>query len=121
MRYFDLSEFDCPGSGENRMEPDFLELLDELRHRCGFAFVVTSGYRSPEHNAAIGGSPRSQHLLGRAADIAADAHTGRIIVQEAFKLGGFNGIGINLKGSRRFIHLDNRLLTPEQKPVMWSY
>lgn len=33
---------------------------------------VSSGYRSPELNAAIGGSKRSQHIQGRALDLDAD-------------------------------------------------
>ena len=30
---------------------------------------INSGYRSPEHNKAIGGAKNSQHVLGKAADI----------------------------------------------------
>ena len=26
-----------------------MEMVDELRDRCGFPFVITSGYRSPQH------------------------------------------------------------------------
>jgi len=33
---------------------------------------VSSGYRSPELNRAIGGSKRSQHVEGRALDLDAD-------------------------------------------------
>lgn len=30
---------------------------------------ILSGYRSPQHNAIVGGAQRSQHVEGRAADI----------------------------------------------------
>jgi uncharacterized protein YcbK (DUF882 family) len=50
MKYFKLSDFDCQETGENEMNEDFLIKLDDLRHECGFPFIVTSGYRSPQHS-----------------------------------------------------------------------
>jgi len=49
-KYFKLSDFDCQETGENRMEEEFIERLDKLREACGFPFIITSGYRSPEHS-----------------------------------------------------------------------
>ena len=43
--------------------------LQFLRDYTGRAITVNSGYRSPGHNAKIGGVKNSQHLLGKAADI----------------------------------------------------
>lgn len=43
-------------------------VLEPWRERVG-PLVVTSGYRSPEVNAAVGGSSRSQHVRGEAADV----------------------------------------------------
>lgn len=45
-------------------------VLEPLRRRFG-VIRITSGYRSPALNAAVGGARRSQHLLGQAADIHA--------------------------------------------------
>ena len=42
--------------------------LQPLRERLGFPIHVTSGYRSPELNRRVGGSPTSQHCVGQAAD-----------------------------------------------------
>ena len=36
----------------------------------GIPLNVTSGYRSPEHNAAVGGARGSQHLHGNAIDVS---------------------------------------------------
>ena len=44
-------------------------ILDPLRDAFGHPILVNSGYRCDALNAAVGGSPRSQHRLGQAADI----------------------------------------------------
>ena len=45
------------------------QALDPLREALGCPVIVTSGYRCPDLNTAVGGSPTSYHLLGLAADI----------------------------------------------------
>ena len=45
------------------------QALDPLREAIGSPVIVSSGYRCPELNNAVGGSPTSYHLLGLAADI----------------------------------------------------
>ena len=59
----------------NQQETDNLRrtavLLEQVRRECGKPIIVTSGYRSPNINSAIGGSKNSQHMLGCAADIRA--------------------------------------------------
>lgn len=44
-------------------------ILDPLRERIGQAITISSGYRSPALNQAVGGAKNSQHLTGEAADI----------------------------------------------------
>ena len=56
---------------EYNMDVDFLAKLDEAREYAGIPFVINSAYRSPEHNARIGGKPNSSHLRGLAVDIKA--------------------------------------------------
>ena len=71
MKYFRIKEFDSDikGSGKN-MDINFLRFIDELRKRCEFPFIVTSGYRTPEHNKRVGGIENSAHTKGLACDIA---------------------------------------------------
>jgi uncharacterized protein YcbK (DUF882 family) len=45
------------------------EQLEALRDYLGKPIQVTSGYRSKEHNAKIGGAKNSTHVNGMAADI----------------------------------------------------
>lgn len=61
-------------------------VLDPAREKWGKPILVTSGYRCPELNKAVGGVPTSQHLKGEAADIVAgsrreNAELGRLIVK----------------------------------------
>lgn len=49
------------------------EVLQPIRNRYNRAITVTSGYRCPKLNTAIGGVKTSQHLTGCAADIKCTA------------------------------------------------
>ena len=44
-------------------------VLDPLREKYGHPIMVSSGYRCPLLNKAVGGSVDSQHTAGEAADI----------------------------------------------------
>lgn len=45
------------------------KVLQPLRDAVGHPIQITSGYRSPKVNKAVGGSKTSEHLTGQAADI----------------------------------------------------
>jgi len=44
--------------------------LQTIRASIGVSLNINSAYRSPEHNKRVGGSPNSQHLIGKAADLS---------------------------------------------------
>ena len=46
-----------------------MEVLQPLRDFLGKPVVISSGYRCPELNKAVGGVRNSQHMKGEAADI----------------------------------------------------
>lgn len=104
IRYFKPDEFTMDGVNVfQHMDPAFLKLLDECRHIAGVSFQLTSSYRSPEKNKAVGGAPNSMHVKGRAVDIrATNGPTRMKIVRSALSLGLTVGIMENA------IHLDNR-------------
>jgi zinc D-Ala-D-Ala carboxypeptidase len=113
MNYFKMSDFNCQQTGNNKMCPDFLAKLDNLRYECGFPFIITSGYRDPEHSIEKAKSTPGTHAQGIAADIKINSGAeGYKIVSEAIKA-GFTGIGV----AKTFIHLDTR----KSIPVVWSY
>ena len=77
---FKIKEFECKGDCECKMPLEVYEniiklagQLQFLRDYTGRAVRINSAYRSPEHNAKVGGSKTSQHLLGKAADITIDS------------------------------------------------
>lgn len=43
--------------------------LQQIRNEAGVAINITSGYRCPDHNKAVGGVSNSQHVKGTAADL----------------------------------------------------
>ena len=47
-----------------------VSVLDPIREAWRQPLIVTSGYRSPQLNAAVGGVPTSAHMEGCAVDIA---------------------------------------------------
>ena len=116
--FFSEAEFACRHCQEARMDQKFLNRLNELRVKCGFPFKVTSGYRCPEHPVEAKKKASGAHTTGRAVDIACDGGLAYILVKEALAM-EFRGIGVNQKGSARFIHLDD--LESNTRPTIWSY
>ena len=58
------------------------KILDPVREKWGKPIIVSSGYRCPTLNVAVGGAKNSQHTTGEAADI----HTVEDTVAENKKL-----------------------------------
>lgn len=113
MKYFTLEEFDCQHTGENRMEQDFLDKLDALREHCGFPFVITSGYRSPDHPLEARKEIPGTHAQGIAADIKITNSAHRYTIIREALAHGFTGLGV----AGDFIHVDTRGTVP----VIWTY
>lgn len=122
MRYFQHSEFDqkgLEGSGAEFMDYIFLNELDDLRHECGFAFIISSGYRTPEYNNRVSSTGLTgPHTTGKAADILVSRGNAYKVLKYALKAGCFSGIGIKQTGENRFIHLD---MVERPQNIIWSY
>ena len=82
-KYFSRDEFACQVTGENEIEDELILALDELREACGFPFVITSGYRSPQHPIELGKIKPGTHAQGIAADIAVSSGIQRHTRKEA--------------------------------------
>ena len=122
MLHFEISEFDSPdeiGSGSN-MDSAFLQMLDDARGIAGIPFRITSGFRTPSHNAYVGGvqpslkSKGSSHLFGYAAYIACNNSADREVILNSLIRAGFRRVGI----ANGFIHVDN---DPDKNAAVWLY
>lgn len=115
LRHFKKSEFSCPCGECSRtwMNKDFVFRLDSLREVLGFPIKINSAYRCKSHNKKIGGSPNSQHIHGKAVDIAIINGQHRYkLLTEVFEM-RFSGIGFG----HNFLHIDDR----EGNQTTWTY
>jgi uncharacterized protein YcbK (DUF882 family) len=122
--HFRLYEFECRCCNRVKLQPELLEKLEILRSIVNEPLVVVSGFRCKKHNTAVGGSPKSQHLHGRAADIKVPSNWLRTVnssvnkegaveeLAKAAETAGFDGIGIyyreQYKYENQFVHCDVR-------------
>ncbi len=68
---FSRHEFGCRcGCGFDTVDAELLVLLQQARDHFKASIRIVSGCRCAAHNTKVGGAAGSQHLYGRAADIA---------------------------------------------------
>lgn len=102
----------------------FLAELCQLRHTVARPFIITSGARTKEYNARIGGAKKSLHIWdypqrkGQKLCMAVDIK----ILDPAFKvevvkIGLLTGWSIGLNFKKRFIHLDRRVDLGEEQTI----
>ena len=101
------------------MTRDFLKKLDRARDIANIPFLISSGFRTPQHNVNLRkqgykASANSSHLKGCAADIVCkDSGTRQKIVSGLIKA-GFTRIGI----ADTFIHCDT---DKDKTDAIWLY
>ena len=121
--YFTEKELQCKGTGECNMNDNFMLKLEELRKKYNTPMIITSGYRHPAHNVAIGGSRYSAHIKGRAVDVQVVGKDALRLVRLALEC-GMTGIGVAQRGphEKRFIHIDDLENSQQSpRPWIWSY
>ena len=103
---FKVKEFACSdGSDPIFIDSELVTSLQNIRTHFGKSVTITSAYRTPTKNKAVGGQTYSQHLYGRAADIKVKGVTPKQVAAYAEKLlPGKGGIGIY----STFTHIDVR-------------
>jgi putative chitinase len=96
--------------------------LDNIRESWGSGIGVTSWYRPPAVNAAVGGVPNSRHILGNAVDIyPINGSIGRF--QEWLDGRWYGNLGYGAK--KGFVHIDmgnnKGWMSGGSKGVRWNY
>ena len=105
-QHFSRVEFGCHcGCGFDTVDAELLDLLEKVRVELGSPVAINSAARCINHNRSIGSTDTSQHVQGKAADIAVkgvDPITVADFVEKAMPDRG--GIGRYLN----FTHIDVR-------------
>ena len=105
---FWLSEFACDDQVDIDMR--LVRELQKLRDFISKPINITSGYRTPERNKKIGGSSKSKHMEGIAADIYVEGMS----VEELYYIAKhFNFMGIGIYNYH--LHVDVR-----EKKAFWD-
>lgn len=69
-KHFSRDEFKCScGCGFDTVDVELVSVLEQVRREFGWPVIINSGCRCEKCNAAVGGSARSKHMKGKAADI----------------------------------------------------
>lgn len=104
--HFSRKEFRCHcGCGSDTIDAETLRLCEEVREIVGGPIRVLSGHRCLSHNRAVGSPDASQHVQGRAADLAvADPEA----VYAALCRRHANQYGFGCYPKSGFVHVDSR-------------
>lgn len=113
MKYFTVDELKDKSDGTFRLAHGFEEMLDALREEFNEPMVVTSGCRSPAHNAAVGGKPSSFHLTSGnpycpEGTCAVDIKITSPDYKERLRRIAWR-LGWTIGNAKTFLHLDRRI------------
>ena len=110
---FQVRELRCrDGTGTVMVDEALTVVLQCIREHFGKPVTITSGYRIPAHNAAVGGAKSSQHLLGKAADIRVQGVSVEDVAAYAESLmpdwGGVGRYPVKAGRATGWVHVDTR-------------
>lgn len=93
------------------------QVLEPLREHFGIPIMVSSGYRCPELNQAVGGVPNSQHLTGEAADIVLPklADVFYWLIDNT----PFDQLGFESRGTTKWIHVSCKMNQSENRQCIF--
>jgi hypothetical protein len=100
---FSPREMASKREGALKLDTNAMDRLQALRTRLGRPLLITSAYRSPAHNRAVGGAKNSYHMQGVAFDVRMENHDPAEF-EAAARAEGFTGFGFYPRSG--FMHID---------------
>ena len=84
------------------LKPELVEMLDKAREIAGIPFIITSGFRTPEHSTYVGGFANDPHTTGSAVDLKLKNKNDRFLIINSWIKAGGNRFGDEVD----HVHLD---------------
>jgi len=116
--------------GKKGLNPNLINLLNQVENHFGRPVTIISGCRSYRHNREIGGARKSYHLRCMAADIRVAGFSDSQVLRYVRDLPGRGGVGTYCRTS--MVHVDvgprrswhwgcgSRKKTARKKTVNWK-
>jgi uncharacterized protein YcbK (DUF882 family) len=77
----------------NCFDSNLMSLIGQIERRFKQKVVITSGFRSPQHNRRVNGAKASMHMACKAADLHVPGVNGQDVAQFVRALPGRGGVG----------------------------
>lgn len=114
--HFNVQEFKCKcGKNHNiKIDDKLCPTLEKLMIKVGAKVGnISSGYRCPSHDKAVGGKGTGSHVEGYACDITFKDADGKVIPSKEIALrledlGHKKGIGYRCGGNKNYTHIDTK-------------
>ena len=123
---FSPNEFRCKhcvtaqwGANDLIISEQLMDVMQSLRDEYDRPMTITSGYRCPLHPVEERKETPGVHSTGMACDVGVSGKDAYDLLKLVCADDRVKGIGVNQKGSKRFIHIDVKEESP--RPNVWSY
>jgi hypothetical protein len=112
-KHTQVKEMACKdGTDTVLIDEKLMEMIEKLfsKLNCG-KYIISSGYRTPKHDKAVGGNGSGQHTKGKAVDACFYDKNNKLISAKIVCCVaqdiGFKGIA-NISSKYQYVHLDMR-------------
>lgn len=115
VNYFKDEELACSHCGLLRLHRGFRDSLNALRQELGLPMQISGPGRCKAHNTAVGGHPKSLHIMdepqheGQQGGLGVDVVTlDGVYRGKLFSVAWKRGWSIGWNAKKKFLHLDRR-------------